>query len=117
MFAIHATSLSWQDFRLACALLDLQIPGRNMRQSALDQFQQTTSKVTEESMRIACRDVAQRVDSVPSIIPGQSDVTSALMPHGTVEAITATRASVRLLTPSLGRFWITISFNEYVGSV
>ena len=39
------------------------------------------------------------------------------MPHGTVEAITATRASVRLLTPSLVRFWITISFNAYVGSV
>ena len=58
MFAIHATSLSWQDFRLACALFDLQILGRNMRQSALDQFQQTTSKVTEESMRIASRDVA-----------------------------------------------------------
>ena len=45
MLAVHCTSLSWQDFRLTCALLGLQVPGRNMRQGGLDELVATTCKV------------------------------------------------------------------------
>ena len=117
MFALHATSLSWQDFRLTCALLDLQIPGRNMRQSALDQFRQTTCKVTEESMRIASRDVAQRVDSVHSNIPGAVRCNVSFDASWHRIGHYSNQGFGGLLTPSLVRFWIKISFNAYVGSV
>ena len=70
MVAVHATSLSWQDFRLTCALLDLQVPGRNLRQRALDNFKEATCKVTEDTMKLAARDVSRHIDSIPSNIDG-----------------------------------------------
>ena len=72
MLAVHCTSLSWQDFRLTCALLGLQVPGRNMRQGALDKLIATTCKVSQDTMKIASREVAKQIDIVPSNIQGAS---------------------------------------------
>ena len=70
MLAVHCTSLSWQDFRLTCALLGLQVPARNMSQAALDKLIATTCKVSQDTMMIASREVANQIDTVPSNIQG-----------------------------------------------
>ena len=70
LIALHVTSLSWQDFRLTCNLLDLPIPGHNLGQKALDKLCLTVDSVVGETMNLAVKEVRQRLDMVDSNIPG-----------------------------------------------
>ena len=70
ILAVHVTSLSWQDFRLTCALMDLPIPGHNLRQKALDNPSQTAESVAADSMNLATEDVRRRSNIENSNIPG-----------------------------------------------
>ena len=69
LLAVHVPSLSWQDFRFACALMDLPIPGHNLRQKALDKLSLTADSVVRETMNLAAEDVRQRFDIESSNIP------------------------------------------------
>ena len=70
MLAVHSTSMSWRDFLLVCALMDLPIPGRNLNQRSLEHFQACNIQVSEESMALAASQVRTRETSVASNIPG-----------------------------------------------
>ena len=68
--ALHTTSFSWQDFRLACALLDLPVPQKNLNKRSMERFIEVTSKVSAIAMDLAAEEVRCRVDSEPSVING-----------------------------------------------
>ena len=70
MLAVHSTSLSWRDFLLVCSIMDLSVPGHNMKQRALDHFKSSTTEVSQKSMSFAAREVRSRQNSVESNIPG-----------------------------------------------
>ena len=68
--ALHTTSYSWQDFRLACALMDLPVPQKNLNKRAIALFSEVTSKVSAIAMDLAAEEVRCRLDSEPSVIDG-----------------------------------------------
>ena len=68
--ALHTTSYSWQDFRLACALMDLPVPQKNLNKRAMALFSEVTSKVSAIAMDLAAEEVRCRLDSEPSVIDG-----------------------------------------------
>ena len=55
LLAVHSTSMSWRDFLLVCALMDLPVPGRNLNKVSLEYFTPTTAKVSQESMSLCCK--------------------------------------------------------------
>ena len=70
LLGVHLTSMSWQDFLLFCALMDLPVPGLNMRKSYLNKMVSATSSVCEKSMASTAKEVRERKDTEPSNIPG-----------------------------------------------
>ena len=70
MLAVHSTSISWRDFTLLCALMDLPIPGRTMNRRSLDNFSTSTDRVTQDSMSLAAAEVRDRPSAIESNIPG-----------------------------------------------
>ena len=68
--ALHTTSFSWQGFRLACALLDLPVPQKNLNERSMEHFIEVTSKVSAIAMDLAAEEVRCWVDSEPSVING-----------------------------------------------
>ena len=70
LLAVHTTSMSWRDFLLVCALMDLPVPGRNLNQRSLEQFKDCATLVAQESMAIAAEQVRSRENTLPSNIRG-----------------------------------------------
>ena len=70
LLAVHSTSISWRDFLLVCALMDLPVPGRNLDERELENFQSCTKQVSQNSMDLAAAQVRSRENSVASNIPG-----------------------------------------------
>ena len=70
LVALQATSFSWQDFRLACALLDLPVPQRNMNKRSMKILEDITTKVSGHAMDIAAAEVRNRSDAEASVIVG-----------------------------------------------
>ena len=70
LLALHSTSMSWRDFSLFCALMDLPVPGRNLNKRSLDNFVSSTAHVTQDSMSLAAANVRERPSAVESNIPG-----------------------------------------------
>ena len=70
LLAVHSTSMSWRDFLLFCALMDLPVPGRNLSKRSLESLRSSTSQVSQESMSLAAAQVRSRESSVASNIPG-----------------------------------------------
>ena len=70
LLATHTTSMSWRDFLLVCALMDLPVPGHNMNKRALDHLQSCATQVSMESMALAAAQVRSRENSLASNIPG-----------------------------------------------
>ena len=70
LVAVHSTSMSWRDFLLLCAVMDLPVPGRNLNQRSLEYFASSTAQVTQDSMSLAAAKVRQRESAVESKIPG-----------------------------------------------
>ena len=70
LLTVHSTSLSWRDFLLVCAVMDLPVPGRNLNKLALENFQFVTKKLSHESMALAAAQIRSRESSVTSNIPG-----------------------------------------------
>ena len=69
-FAVHCTSLSWRDFRLLCALMDLPVPNKDLNKRALESVKACATQVSQESMSLAALDVRSRENAVPSKVPG-----------------------------------------------
>ena len=57
MLADHSTSSSWEDFRLFCCLMDLNIPSHNMPKSKLQDFVEATNIVVAKSMKYSADNV------------------------------------------------------------
>ena len=51
LIAVHSTSHSWEDFRLTCCLLDLDVPTAAMSQHHLKRFVESTTSVVSRSMK------------------------------------------------------------------
>ena len=114
LLAMHVTSMSWQDFLLTCALMDLPLPGQHINQQTMNHLIMATTTVTDKSMSLAASEVKQRPDTQPSNIPGASGVTSAMMPPGTNVAIIQIRVSERQSIQNQERFLISNSTREFV---
>ena len=70
MVAVHSTSISWRDFLLLCAVMDLPVPARNMNKHSLSSFTASAVEVSQESMSLAAAQVRTRETSTESNIPG-----------------------------------------------
>ena len=70
LLAVHSTSMSWRDFQLVCAVMDLPLPARNLNKRSLEYFKSSTAEVTQSSMSYAASTVRQRESAVESNIPG-----------------------------------------------
>ena len=70
LLAVHSISMSWRDFLLVCALMDLPVPGRNLTKLSVESFGNCTSQVCQESMSLAASQVASRENAVMSKITG-----------------------------------------------
>ena len=68
--ALHTTSLSLLDFKLACSLLDLPVPKRNLDKRSMQRFSEVTTKVCGIAMDLAAAEVRNRLDADPSVIDG-----------------------------------------------
>ena len=69
LLAVH-TSMNWRDFLLACALMDLPVPGHNSNKRSLEQFQHNVTEVSQESMNLAAAEARSRENTEQSNIPG-----------------------------------------------
>ena len=70
LVAVHSTSISWRDFQLVCAVMDLPVPARNPNKRSLEYFTSSTAEVTQNSMSYAAATARQRESVVESNIPG-----------------------------------------------
>ena len=70
LLALHTNSLSLQDFKLACCLLDLPVPKRNLNKRSMERFSQVTSKICGISMDLAAEEVRNRLGSEPAVNEG-----------------------------------------------
>ena len=70
MLAVHSTSISWRDFLLLCAVMDLPVPGRNMNKHSLSNFTSSAVEVCQDSMSLAASQVRARETTPESNIPG-----------------------------------------------
>ena len=55
LFAVHSTSMSWLDFPLFSALLDLPVPGHNLGKRTLKSLTSCTSQVSRVYVSSCCR--------------------------------------------------------------
>ena len=95
LLAVHSTPQSWEDFRLTCSLLDLEVPTAAMSKVHMKRFVESTTSVVARSMK------------------GSGEMAHSSLPletlHGTGEAISLTKAWLRQLIQSLERYWTTSS--------
>ena len=70
MLAVHSTSISWQDFLLKCAVMEIPAPGRNMDKRSLSSFTSSAVNVSQDSMSLAAAQVRNRKTTTESNIPG-----------------------------------------------
>ena len=69
LMAVHTTSSSWEDFRLTCSLLDLQVPNKDMSRTQLNTFMEASVSLANRSMKLAGEQAyshANGVDESPS---------------------------------------------------
>ena len=57
LLAVHVTSMSWHDFLLTGALMDLLLPAQHINQQAMNHLFMATSTVTDKSMSLATSEV------------------------------------------------------------
>ena len=76
MLAVHSTSSSWEDFRLFCCLMDLNLPSHNMPKSKLQDFVEATNSVVAKSMKYSAENVKSTSNSLlQSVIPDITNCT------------------------------------------
>ena len=68
LLAVHTTSLSWEDFRLTCTLLDLKVPGHTIFRRHLKNFIDSTTRVVSKSMEISAN-LVHSSDHTSSLLP------------------------------------------------
>ena len=67
LLAVHSTSQSWEDFRLTCSLLDLDVPTAAMSQIHLKRFVESTTSVVTRSMKASGDNVHRSLPSQTSL--------------------------------------------------
>ena len=67
LIAVHTTSRSWEDFRMTCSLLDLDVPAAAMSQRHMNNFVQSTTSIVSKSMKGSAVHVHCSLPSEPSL--------------------------------------------------
>ena len=67
LLAVHTTSQSWEDFRLTCCLLDLDVPTAAMSQFHLKRFVESTTSVVSRSLKGSGENVHYSLPSETSL--------------------------------------------------
>ena len=70
LIAVHSTSASWEDFRLTCSIMDLDIPSERMPRHSLDLFVAASKTVVERSMKISGQKVFSNSEPSTMVVPG-----------------------------------------------
>ena len=70
LIAVHSTASSWEDFRLTCSILDLDVPGSRMPKKSLDKFVAASNVVVERSMNISGKKVFANSQTSAMVVPG-----------------------------------------------
>ena len=69
LLAVHATSMSWQDFLLLCATMDLPVPD-NISKLSLEKLIAATKVVSDRAMAHSASQVRDRIGAQQSKIHG-----------------------------------------------
>ena len=67
ILAVHTTSQSWEDFRLTCSLLDLDVPSATMSRHHMERFVVSTKRVVSMSMKTSGINVHSSLPCDPSL--------------------------------------------------
>ena len=70
LIAVHSTSASWEDFRLTCSIMDLDVPSERMPRHSLDLFVAASKAVVERSMNISGEKVFSNSEPSTMVVPG-----------------------------------------------
>ena len=70
LIAVHSTASSWEDFRLTCSILDLDVPTSRMSKLSLDKFVAASKIVVDHSMNISGQKVFANSRPSTMIVPG-----------------------------------------------
>ena len=70
LIAVHSTSASWDDFRLTCSIMDLDVPSERMPRHSLDLFVAASKAVVERSMNISGQKVFSNSERSTMVVPG-----------------------------------------------
>ena len=70
LIAVHSTSASWEDFRLTCSIMDLDVPSERMPRQSLDLFVAGAKAVVDRSMNISGNKVFTNSEPSTMVIPG-----------------------------------------------
>ena len=70
LIAVHSTASSWEDFRLTCSILDLDVPASRMPKTSLDKFVAASKVVVERSMSISGQKVFANSQPSTMVVQG-----------------------------------------------
>ena len=73
LIAVHSTSSSWEDFRLTCSILDLDVPSSRMPRHSLVKFTDALKILVERSMNISGQKVFSNSEPSTMVLPGIRD--------------------------------------------
>ena len=74
LLAVHATSMSWQDFLLFCSTMDLPVPGHNISKLSLEKLIAATNVVSDRSKAHSPAQVRDSIGAQQSTSIGPSSV-------------------------------------------
>ena len=75
LIAVHSTGSSWEDFRLTCSFLDLDVPAGRMPKTSLDKFVAASKALVEHSMDISGHNVHANSEPSTMVVPGIRECT------------------------------------------
>ena len=78
ILAVHSTSQSWEDFRLTCSLLDLDVPTAAMSKIQMKRFVESTTSVVARSMKGSGEMVHSSLPSETSLPANVTELYSQL---------------------------------------
>ena len=70
VIAVHSTAASWEDFRLTCSIMDLDVPSERMPRHTLSNFVAASKSVVERSMTFSGKKVYSNSEPSSMVVPG-----------------------------------------------
>ena len=75
LIAVHSTASSWEDFRLTCSIMDLDVPSNRMPKKSLEKFVAASNAVVQPSMNISGQKVHAKAKLSTMALPGIGECT------------------------------------------